>query len=210
MKDNFNLKKITTPIIVHLLRQEMRWPMIFMLKSKLTVSTLKKSMAGKFPEDFLDLAALPVWVYINLKKKLGQNKAFEIMRIAILTAGVAKQNLLFATVKNGRDFKTFADTELEINKTGTTKWNTLEVIDRSDKRFEIKITRCLYHELAIAAGVPEMTPIVCQVDNAVFNSYMPEKMVFHRGGQNNRISDGSKQCHFIWELAKDSSTEVDL
>jgi hypothetical protein len=36
------------------------------------------------------MCALPLWIYINLKKELGQKMAFEIMRAAILTGGVAQ------------------------------------------------------------------------------------------------------------------------
>ena len=64
----------------------------------------------------------------------------------------------------------------------------------------MKITRCLYHELASSVGVPELTPIACQIDNACFNSYLPDQVLFHRGGPGHRIADGSKECRFIWEV----------
>jgi hypothetical protein len=99
-----------------------------------------------------------------------------------------------------RTLRNLCDAEIEVNKTGFTKWNTLEVVDRSEKRFEIKITRCLYHELTTSLGLPELTPVICQVDNAAFNSYLPDKVVFHRGGPNNRIADGKKECNFIWDF----------
>lgn len=136
------------------------------------------------------------------KNEIGERKAFEIMRVALLTAGVAKQNLLFDTVAKERTFETFAKQELEINKTGTTKWNALEVVEHTDRRFQVRVTRCLYHELAVSLGIPEITPIVCQIDNAVFNSYLPEKMIFHRGGLNHRIADGNSECQFIWEVVE--------
>ena len=115
------------------------------------------------------MTALPVWVYMKLKQKIGQRKAFEIMRVAILTGGVAKQSLLFETIARERTFQNFITQELEINRTGTTRWNTLEIVERTDSRFEIKITRCLFHELTCSLGIPELTPVICQVDNAVFN-----------------------------------------
>ena len=51
----------------------------------------------------------------------------------------------------------------------------LSIVERSERRFEIKITR-LYDELATALGVPEFTPVVCQIDNAAFNSYLPDRV----------------------------------
>jgi hypothetical protein len=72
------------------------------------------------------------------------------------------------------------DAEIEVNKVGFTRWNAMQ--ERSERRFEIKIARCLYHELTTALGVPELTLDICQIDNAGFNSYLPDKVVFNRGG----------------------------
>ena len=200
MDREFNLKKVTSPIIVHLLKGQLPRPRLFLLTCLLTAGKVRKQCAAEFPAELVDLAALPLWVYINLKARLGQAKALEIMRIALLTAGVAKQNMLFDPVERGRSFDTFVDMELEINRSGTTKWNTLNVVRREPELFEIEITRCQYHELASRLGVPEVTPLICQVDNAVFNSYLPEEMIFHREGQGNRICDGAKKCRFIWQM----------
>jgi hypothetical protein len=202
MSKEFDLKNITTPILLYLLKDELAFPLLFIAKCKLTVNRFKKRIDRKFPKEFVDMTALPVWVYINLKQKIGQRKAFEIMRVAILTGGVAKQSLLFETIAKERTFQNFITQELEINRTGTTRWNTLEIVERTDSRFEIKITRCLFHELACSLDIPELTPVICQVDNAVFNSYLPEKMIFHRGNDKRRIADGSDVCPFVWEFIK--------
>ncbi|MEN6472465.1 MAG: L-2-amino-thiazoline-4-carboxylic acid hydrolase [Syntrophaceae bacterium] len=200
MPRELNMKKITTPVLVHLLKDEIAFPLAFMLKCRLTLGRFRKGIDARFPREFVELTALPLWVYLNLKKTIGERKAFEIMRIALLTGGVAKQSLLFDTVERERTFQNFITQELEINRTGTTRWNTLEIVERSERRFEIRITRCLFHELACSLGIPEITPLICQVDNAVFNSYLPEKMVFHRGRDKRRIADGAPACPFVWEL----------
>jgi hypothetical protein len=88
---------------------------------------------------------------------------------------------------------------LEISRTGTTRWNTLKVIERTEKRFEVRVMRCLFHEFALSLGIPEIVPMVCQIDNAVFNSYLPERITFNRGGINRRIADGNADCQFVWE-----------
>jgi L-2-amino-thiazoline-4-carboxylic acid hydrolase/Saccharopine dehydrogenase NADP binding domain len=163
-----DLRKFTTPILVSLLRREMRFPSLFLIWCKLTVGRLEKRIDPKFPQELVDLAVLPLWVYINLKGKIGQKRAFEIMRIAILTGGVAQWNFAYRSAVKERSFENLHDAEIEVNKTGTTRWNTL-VVERSERRFEIKMTRCLYHELCVALGIPELTPVVCQIDNAAFN-----------------------------------------
>ena len=77
-----DLRKITTPILAHLLSRDMRFPSLFLIRCKLTVGRLKRRIDPKFPQDLIDLAALPLWVYINMKERLGERRAFEIMRIA--------------------------------------------------------------------------------------------------------------------------------
>ena len=195
-----DLRKITTPILTHLLHRDMHFPTLFLIRCKLTVGRLKKRIDPRFPQELIDIAALPLWVYINMKEKIGQQRAFEVMRIAILTGGLAQWNFLYGAAEKERTFKNLCDAEIEVNKTGFTQWNTLEVVERSERRFEIRITRCLYHELTVSLGLPELTPVICQVDNAAFNSYLPDKVVFNRGGPNHRIADGKKECNFVWEV----------
>jgi L-2-amino-thiazoline-4-carboxylic acid hydrolase len=197
---DMDMRKVTTPILLHMLRNELRFPLLFMLRCKLTVGRFKRTIDPRFPKELIELAALPLWVYINLKQGIGEKKAFEIMRVAILTGGLASWNFTYKAAEKERNFRNLCDAEIEVNKSGFTRWNTLEVVDRSERHFEIKITRCLYHELTTSVGVPELTPVICQVDNAAFNSYLPDKIVFNRGGPGHRIADGAKECKFVWEL----------
>ena len=198
--EGMDLRKITTPILAHMLHGKVRFPMLFLVRCKLTVGPFKRSIDKRFPQDLIDLAALPLWVYTNMKKKIGQRQAFEIMRVATLTGGIAQWNFQYRAAEKERTFKNLCDAEIEVSKLGFTHWNTMEVGERSERRFEIKITRCLYHELTTAVGVPELTPVICQVDNAAFNSYLPDKVVFSRGGPGHRIADGKKECNFVWDV----------
>ena len=197
-----DMSKVTTPILLHLLKTEIRFPRLFLLKCRLTVGGFKKTINPKFPPELIDLAALPAWVYLNLKRRIGERKAFEIMRVAILTGGIAHWNLAYGATENERTFENLCDAELEVNKTEPTRWNTLEVVERTAHRFEIKVTRCQYHELTTGLGIPELTPVVCQIDNAAFNSYLPDKLVFNRGGPSRRIADGKNECNFVWDFCE--------
>lgn len=195
-----DMSKVTAPILIHLLRADIRFPRLFLLTCRLTLGRFKKTIDPRFPRELIDLAALPLWVYLNLKREIGETKAFEIMRVAILTGGIAQWNLAYRTTEKKRTFENLCDTEIEVNQSGPTRWNTLEVVERTARRFEIKITRCRYHEFTTSLGIPELTPVVCQIDNAAFNSYLPEKVVFSRGGPGHRIADGKKECNFVWDL----------
>lgn len=204
MTTQFDMKQITTPLLLHMLSKELRFPRLFLLKCKLTLGRFRRKIDDRFPRELIDLAALPTWVYINLKKAIGQHRAFEIMRVALLTGGTAAQNLQFDTVHKERNFLNFTELEIENNRSGLVRWNTMEVVERSARRFEIKITKCMFHEFASSAGVPEMTPIVCQIDNAMFNSYLPDEMTFSRGGVGHRIADGKRECNFVWDIEQKS------
>jgi hypothetical protein len=197
---SFDLRKVTGPILIHLVGQQLRYPRLFLLRCSATLPRFEKTIDPRFPKELVELAALPLWVYLRLKKRIGAAKAFEIVRVAVLTGGIAQWSLAYDTVQRERTFENLCDQELVVNKSGPTKWNTLEVVDRTPTRFEVRVTRCLYHELATSLGIPEITPIVCQIDNAGFNSYLPDKVSFHRGGVGLRIADGAEDCHFIWEL----------
>ena len=200
MTARFDMKQVTTPLLVHMLGQEMRFPRIFLLMRKLTLPGFRKSIDARFPAELVKLAALPAWVYLGLREKVGPRKAFEIMRVALLTGGTAAQNLQFDPVHNERSFDHFADMEVQNNRSGLVRWNTMQVVGRTSRRFEIKVTRCMFHEFAAHVGAPELTPVVCQIDNAMFNSYLPDEMSFDRGGAGHRIADGAHECNFIWEL----------
>jgi hypothetical protein len=208
MATDFDMKKITTPILLHLLGKELPYPRWFLLRCKITLPGFKKTIDRRFPLELVELAALPAWVYINLKKKIGHRRAFEILRIALLTGGTAAQNLQFDTVHKERNFLNFSELEIQNNRSGLVRWNTMQVVERSAQRFEIKITKCMFHEFAVSVGIPEMTPIVCQIDNAMFNSYMPDVMTFSRGGPGHRIADGRPECNFIWELQRSPPSDA--
>ena len=196
----FNLRKVTTPVLLHLLSGKVRFPWLFLLKCKLTVNRFRRTIDPSFPAEMVAICALPLWVYINLKKQLGPKPAFEIMRVALLTGGIAQWNFAYHAADEPRTFENLCDEEIIVNQSGPTRWNTLEVVERTERRFEIRITRCLYHELTTAMGVPELTPVICQIDNAAFNSYLPDEVVFTRGGPGHRISDGAKHCDFRWDF----------
>ena len=140
MNPQFDMKKITTPLLLHMPGKELQFPRLFLLRCKLTLGRFEKTIDSRFPPELIDLAALPAWVYLNLKKKIGQRRTFEIMRVALLTGGTALQNLQFDTVHKERNFLNFSELEIENNRTGLVRWNKMEVVERSARRFEIKVT----------------------------------------------------------------------
>ena len=78
----------------------------------------------------------------------------------------------------------------------------MEIIEKTEDRYVFKVTKCMFYEFFKYLEVPELTRIMCSIDNAIFNSYLPEKIIFHRDGINNRIADGASECMFVIEKCK--------
>src|SRR5260370_25664862 len=147
-----DLRKITTPVLLHLLSGKVRFPWLFLVKCKLTVGRFRKTIDPRFPAELVDMCALPLWVYINLKKRLGQKTAFEIMRVAILTGGIAQWNFAYHAAEEDRTFKNLCDEAIIVNQSGPTRWNTLEVVERTERRFGRKDKRSLSPQLSAPNG----------------------------------------------------------
>ena len=51
----------------------------------------------------------------------------------------------------------------------------------------------MLYELFKELGVPELTSIMCSIDNAIFNSYLPNEVIFKRSPG---IQYGKEECEF--------------
>lgn len=174
-------------------------PFGFLIASKLTFKKFKRSISLDLPDDFIETAGFMAWIYIRLKRKMEKEQAFEIIRATVLSSGLAVQQANFRNVEEERTFENIVKYQQMTNQEGTTKLNTMEVIEQSDKRYEFRITRCLFKEFFTHLGVPELTTIMCSIDNAIFNSYLPEQLTFHRNGLGKTFMSGHKYCEFVVE-----------
>jgi predicted ArsR family transcriptional regulator len=201
LKTNCNrIAKPSKPfIIIGILKGYLKGATGFFLMTILTFKRFKRTIKMDLPKEFIDSAGLMAWLYIRLKKKVGQKNAFEIMRATILSMGLVVQQAGFRNVEDTRTFENLVKYQQRVKKEGTTKLNTMEIIEESGNRYEFKMTHCMFYDFFKSMGVVELTEIMCSVDNAIFNSYKPEKIVFHRNGIGNRIFDGAEYCSFVIE-----------
>jgi len=56
----------------------------------------------------------------------------------------------------------------------------MEIIEDSKTEYIFKVTKCMFYSLFEKLGVPELTSTMCSVDNAIFNFYLPNSIVFSR------------------------------
>jgi len=174
-------------------------PLGFLLSTILTMPRFKKQLPEGFPKEFIDFTALQTWMYIRLKKRIGESAAYEIVRALVLPIGLAIQQGNFRNVEAPRTFENLKNYQQRTNREGPTRWNEMEIIEESDRKYEFRVHTCMFHEFYTQIGIPEFTRLMCEVDNAIFNSYLPEEVTFHRNGIGNRMADGAPACHFVVE-----------
>jgi hypothetical protein len=91
------------PMAYGILKGYIKRPLFFLLGTLLTLSSFKKRISNDLPPgDFVKAVALQGWMYIRLKEKPGQEKAYEIMRAVILPIALAVQQGNFRSVEAGR------------------------------------------------------------------------------------------------------------
>ena len=194
-------------ILIGVLKGYIRNPIGFILKSKLTYRKYRNDIRIDLPGDFVDKNAFIAWLYIRLKGIIGQGKAFEVIRVSVITSGLVIQQANFRNVEENRNFQNLIKYQQRANSEGSTSLNTMEIVEQSNIRYEFHVTRCVFNELFRYLKVPELTSIFCAIDNAIFNTYLPEELVFHRNGLNNTIPQGNKYCEFVIENIKKEYTE---
>lgn len=193
-----HIAKPSSPLIMlGVLKGYIRRPLLFFIKSLLTFNKYYKDINIDLPKDFKKSYGLIAWLYIRLQKHLTKDKAFEVIRATILCAGFAVQQSNFRNVEAKRCYQNLIKYQQLAKKEGSTKLNQMEVIEQSDTRYTFKVTRCMFYEFFNYLNVSELTKIMCSIDNAIFNSYLPEEITFHRSGIGNRMVDGADHCKFI-------------
>jgi hypothetical protein len=182
-----------------ILQGYLKHPLWFLLTTLLALPRFKLQLPPDLPQEFVQFTALQTWMYTRLKDRIGQEKAYEVMRACILPIGLALQQGNFRTVEAPRTFENLIAYQQRTSREGPTRWNKMEVLELSEHRYEFRVSRCMFHELYTELEMPELTRLMCEVDNAIFNSYLPEKVTFHRNGLGNRLVDGAPACHFVLE-----------
>lgn len=131
-------------------------------------------------------------LYKELQKQLGAQRAKEVMHEIIMKAGqsfLRGFKPLTPKSKNLRDF-------IPIYKNFEKNNIIFEVIEEADKKYEIKIKRCLIYESFKELGLSDLAPYICDVATSYFESYHPN-IKYKKALM---IARGDTHCHevFIW------------
>lgn len=193
----FDTSKVTIPLLEYLLEGVLDDPQRFIEDCNRKLAEFKAGIEPKFPKDMVEERAFYLLCYIELKRLLGQNKAYEIVRIVFLADGIVRMNLAFDTA-HGRSFEKLVDKTIALNTPPNAPEGALKIVEHSRDRFEINLVHCVYWELCCSLDIPEATTLICQVDDAFFNSYLPEEVRFSHGSPCTRLVDGAQACRFIF------------
>ncbi|MCF2138368.1 MAG: L-2-amino-thiazoline-4-carboxylic acid hydrolase [Candidatus Thorarchaeota archaeon] len=138
----------------------------------------------KGPEsEFVKRISLVAAMYIELEKKFGQEKAFEIVRKIAVPIGSDEQwehlkSMDLAGLGPMGRLMAFHDL---MDLKGAPRLNTREYIEQNDNTCHFVITRCIFHEFFVETGTPQLTQLFCEVDREFFPNAFPE-FEFHRNG----------------------------
>jgi hypothetical protein len=141
-------------------------------------------------------------LFLELQKKLGEAKVFEIMKSILVPLGSNEQwghlqSLVRTAEKPMEWLMDFYDL---MDQKGVPRFNTREYIQQNDAICHFVITRCVFHDFFIEAGTPSLSKLFCEVDREFFPKAVPE-LNFHRGGSwENTIAIGKDHCEFIFEV----------
>ncbi|HON79975.1 MAG TPA: L-2-amino-thiazoline-4-carboxylic acid hydrolase [Spirochaetota bacterium] len=186
-------------ILLGILKGYVSHPLLVMVQLPKYMRMYKKQLPASYPRDFVQVVVLMAALYTIFRKKHDRETAFSMVAALILPLGLSVQMANFRYVEAERTMEHLIAYQQRTNREGPTKLNTMEIITQGSGCYEFKVHNCMFMEAFSQLGMPELTRVMCAVDNAVFNTYLPEKIVFHRNGVGNRIVDGAPYCSFVCE-----------
>ena len=132
-------------------------------------------------------------LYGELQKRLGRGKAMEVMQSVIVKSGQAFVTGFAPLEPDEKTLTNFIGVYKNFEKNNI----SFDVIEESERKFEIKITRCLIYEAFKEFGVEDLAPCICDVATTYFSGYHPNIEYT----KDRMIARGDETCHeiFTWQ-----------
>jgi hypothetical protein len=185
-------------IVYGILRAYLRRPARFMATTMASTGKFRKMAPSSFPEELVRPVSLFAWSYMRLKTSIGREKALEVMRAVFIPALYATFSVAFRTTEIPRTFENLVKLH-EFARKNLFSTAKEEVVEMDGKRYEYRSISCGYVDLFSAVGIPELTPVLCAVDHAFYNAYLPSLVTFSRLGISNTLAEGAPFCTFSYE-----------
>jgi len=197
--DVSHIAKVAAPMyLIGGLKGYIKHPILMILRSAIDSKKAVRNIKTDVPKDFKRSYGLISYLYINLAKKMPKKQAFEIVRVVLLPLGIATMQSNFREAEAERNFDNLVRYQQLAKEEGATKLNRVRIDHISSNKYSYAVTRCMFYEFFCEMGVPELTGIMCSIDNAVFSSYLPNQIRFCRG-VGHTICEGAAECEFLIE-----------
>lgn len=174
----------------------------FMDKTMKSMKKIEKKISyqnPQYPPEFINIVSMVAALYSELKKDIQPKEALSIVKASFLPAGLAMQMANFRYVEDNHTFENLIAYQQRTNKQGPTQLNRMEVIEENSNTYKFHVHNCMFKDEFFKLGMPELTTVMCAIDNVIFNAYLPDKVHFHRNGYNSTIINGMPYCTFICE-----------
>jgi L-2-amino-thiazoline-4-carboxylic acid hydrolase len=181
-----------------------RWPVILLcslVSARSLVRGTRWAAEGTAEARFVRRMALAPAIYLELKERLGADKALAAVRESITAIGLREVTGTLRSLPvvppdpmdHLQAFYRVANQEPpNVFMARTTTRQTADC-------FRFRITRCLFHEFFTAVGTPELTQLFCAIDEEFFPRAFPQ-LAFHRDlTLNNTIGRGNAACQFAFD-----------
>ena len=162
------------------------------------VLQVKNRINRKIPTDISKLLALTIAMYGLFKQGMEKDKALALIKTVILPIGLAKQMSIFRYVEDtDHSFKNLVKYSKRFKEEGPMRLNKMKIREESDDVYKFCVKNCIFKNVFDKFGCPELLGVFCSVDNATYNIYSVDDVVFTRGGGDKTIARGNKTCDFI-------------
>ena len=173
-------------------------PNIFMWKLIFKVIKIKNKINKNIPIDIKKLLALVISMYSLFRKKMNKKQALFLLKAIIIPIGLIKQITLFRYVEEtDHNFKNLIKYSKRFKEEGPMRLNKMEIEVEKDNIYRFTIKNCMFKSVFNQFECPELLGIFCSIDNATYNIYAPDDIIFTRDGNNKTIAKGNNNCIFI-------------
>jgi len=180
------------------------WPVVLlkaMVKKNAVLSKTRWSKTRGPESEFVKQISVAPALYIELGRRIGRDKAFEIMEELLVSIGCNEQwdHLNSMDVAEGAGMERLTAFNKLMDQKGAPRFNKREYVKQDENICHFLITRCVFNDFFAEAETPELTKLFCEVDRRFFPEAFPD-FRFHRGDSwENTIAYEKDHCEFVFE-----------
>jgi len=193
-------------IIKSVLQKELGWSwLIFLLKCLIkkrgVYNQTHYAKETGVESEFAKRISISTAIYQALSRRVGKDRAFQIMREIIVPIGTREQldNLEKWSVAQKKGMEQLLAFYKAMGKGGIGQLVQRTITRKTDGIFSYQVRYCFFNRFYQEAGTPELTRLFCEVDIEFFSRAFPE-FNFHRGDSlENTVAYGKDHCTFVFE-----------